>query len=583
MSHLQVDTYTPKGRLAQLAILLLIAILATACGPAAAAAPAPATEVPTLPAAAEPSIVLSPTPNAPTAIAAAPTTMPTSTQAPLTIWLGEFVPANLAAAIQPPAGWAPAQEEASASLRLEAAPAGPSQTGDIQWIYTLAAAFPTVPDEISLIELKNAWRGGPVEKLPMRALLVDASTHAVFENLWGPSANFVKIVPGEKLLETAWGAKNAWAILPFEQLEPRWKVLLVDGQSPVRKDFDPRRYPLTAAFRWNGDAGTVEQFLALAQLPETNYRADHLTTVMMTGVTAMVRGTASFMEGRGMTYPAKEIGPWLRNADILHVSNEVPFARNCPQPFDWQDLVFCSQTEYIQLLEDVGTDVVELTGDHFADWGPEAMLYTLELYKERDWKYYGGGANLQEAQQPALFEHNGNKIAFLGCNGKEPGYAKAGANEPGAGHCDFDALAVKIKELRSQGYQVIFTFQHLEYYQYIALPELEVDFHKVSDAGAVIVSGSQAHQPHAFEFRDGSLLHYGLGNLFFDQTNQGDPPRTAFLDRHVFYEGRHISTELLTIYFVDYALSRPMTPAERKQMLETVFEASRWQEDEALK
>ena len=73
----------------------------------------------------------------------------------------------------------------------------------------------------------------------------------------------------------------------------------------------------------------------------------------------------------------------------------------------------------------------------------------------------------------------------------------------------------------------------------------------MAEAGAVIVTGSQAHQPHAFEFERGSFLHYGLGNLFFDQTNQGEPPRTAFIDRHVFYDGRHISTELLTIYFVD--------------------------------
>jgi poly-gamma-glutamate capsule biosynthesis protein CapA/YwtB (metallophosphatase superfamily) len=36
----------------------------------------------------------------------------------------------------------------------------------------------------------------------------------------------------------------------------------------------------------------------------------------------------------------------------------------------------------------------------------------------------------------------------------------------------------------------------------------------------VIVSGSQAHQPHGFEFYNGSLIHYGLGNLFFDQYNE---------------------------------------------------------------
>ena len=137
-------------------------------------------------------------------------------------------------------------------------------------------------------------------------------------------------------------------------------------------------------------------------------------------------------------------------------------------------------------------------------------------------------------------------------------------------------MAESVKELRAEGYLPIVTFQHLEYYSYEAHPILQKDFRQMADAGAVIVSGSQAHQPHAFEFKIDSFLHYGLGNLFFDQTNQGVPPRTAFIDRHVFYEGRQISTELLTIYLIDYARSRPMTPEERQEMLSTVFKASGW-------
>ena len=40
---------------------------------------------------------------------------------------------------------------------------------------------------------------------------------------------------------------------------------------------------------------------------------------------------------------------------------------------------------------------------------------------------------------------------------------------------------------------------------------------RVADAGATMVSGSQAHYPHIMEFRGESFIHYGLGNLFFDQ------------------------------------------------------------------
>ena len=79
----------------------------------------------------------------------------------------------------------------------------------------------------------------------------------------------------------------------------------------------------------------------------------------------------------------------------------------------------------------------------------------------------------------------------------------------------------------------------------------------------------------AFEFHAGSFIHYGLGNLFFDQM-QTLGTRQEFLDRHVFYEGRHVSTELLTAILEDYSRPRPMTVEEREELLAAVFAASGW-------
>jgi len=316
------------------------------------------------------------------------------------------------------------------------------------------------------------------------------------------------------------------------------------------------------------------------EFPLANRHADKLTTVVMTGMTALVRGTAYMMETRGTTYPAIDIGEILRDADILHISNEIPFTENCSSPFinksNDTNFVFCSEPEYIQLLEAVGTDVVELTGDFFKDLGPEAMLNTLEMVEDRGWQYYGGGRDYKDGIQPAIFNHNGNKIAFFGCNAKPPGYATASDSSPGAVHCDMELMAEQVKNAVAQGYQPIFTFQHLEYDVYDINPVLQVDFHSAADAGAVIVSGSQARQPQAFEFYKSSFLHYGLGNLFFDQYREGLPHRQAFIDRHVFYDGQHISTELIPIMFIDWARTRLMTEEERTDLLNIVFTASGW-------
>jgi poly-gamma-glutamate synthesis protein (capsule biosynthesis protein) len=308
-----------------------------------------------------------------------------------------------------------------------------------------------------------------------------------------------------------------------------------------------------------------------------------MTTVILTGVTALVRATAYTMETKGVTYPANDIRELMRAADITHISNEIPFFTGCDFPNPSRSkLVFCSDPKYIELLQDVGTDVVELTGNHFADYGAAAMLETLDIYNRNDIPYYGGGADLEDALKPALLSHNGNQIAFIGCNPVDLGRPPvATENKPGAAPCSHSYQVNTIEDLDELGYVVIATFQHFEYYSPEARPNQLEDFRRVADAGATIVSGSQAHFAQVMEFYDGSFIHYGLGNLFFDQ--MGDIPyhpgiRREFIDRYTIYNGKLISVELLTAMLVDHSRPRLMTPEERASFLNEYFHHSGWGE-----
>ena len=512
-----------------------------------------------------------------------PEATPTNAPESISIWLPPYLPDQLTRDLEFPKGIVQASDEQSASLKIDVG----ADALISQWIFVLVAPFSTIADEVSLNDLRAFWQGNEMRGVSVNRILVDGGTKALFEKLWGTaSVANISVMAGEELMASAWAEADTWAILPFESLEPRWKVIRVDGQSPTRKNFDPLKYSLKIPFSVIGSPSDVSLFMELnASLqdplfPLTNRDAQKLATVMLTGVTALVRATAYLMEKNGMTYPAIDIGDLLRSADILHISNEIPFTDTCPNPFynkaNDSNLVFCSKPEYIQLLEAIGTDVVELTGDHFRDWGPEPMLNTIAMYEDRGWQYYGGGNNIEDAKSPALFEINGNKIAFLGCNAKPPGYATAKLDYPGALHCDMEEMAIELADVIKKGYQPIFTFQHLEYYAYTINPNLVSDFYKAAEAGAVVVSGSQAHQPHAFEFYKGALLHYGLGNLFFDQYQESNAQRQAFIDEHIFYDGRYISTELITIQFIDNARSRFSIEEERELLLEKVFSVSKW-------
>ena len=471
-----------------------------------------------------------------------------------------------------------------APLQLELASAGneASIASKSTWIYALVAPFPTVVDGVTLEELQAAWNATSTGPLANSPLWMTESTQAAFTALWGdPNPEAVKNAPADKLLETLWENQPSFGIVPFEALTPKLKVLLVEGQAPIHNDFIVETYPLKidiALRSLDREPATI----SLA-LPDTNRDPTRLTTVIMTGVTALVRATAYIMETKGVMYPGRDIRNFMRAADITHISNEIPFFTGCefPNPSRTK-LIFCSDPKYIELLQDVGTDVVELTGNHFADYGPDAMIETLDIYARNEIPYYGGGADLEDSQKPLLLTHNGNQIAFIGCNPVDLGRPPVATEyKPGAAPCSHKYLVNTIKDLDMLGYLVIATFQHQEYYSPEARPDQLEDFHRVADAGASIVSGSQAHFPQMMEFYDDSFIHYGLGNLFFDQ--MGDIPyypgiRREFIDRYTIYNGQLISVELLTMMLEDHSRPRPMTSDERTSFLNEYFFHSGWSE-----
>jgi len=510
----------------------------------------------------------------------APTPIPptlTPTEEPIRVWFDPGLPEEL---LEEQLSGLVAQygaEMVDSPLRLSFSP------GDelSQWVFALVAPFATVQDSIEGQDFLTFWQAGISSAAD--ELVVEQAAFSGLSQRFGMPAENVKVMASDEILLYC-QANDAWAVIPFERISPEWKVIAIDGQSPLHRSFDLETYPLSASISlltsegFQVDPEIYEAVYTEFQsvFPISNRDPQKLTTVILTGVTALTRATAKEMEIYGVLSPAASVGEVMREADITHVSNEVPFASDCPEPQWVQDrLEFCSADKYIDLLREVGTDIVELTGDHFRDWGPEAMLHTLEMYDTQGWSYYGGGKDIIDAREPLKLEHNGNRIAFIGCNAKAPGYATASETNPGAYHCDMDYMVSTIQELREEGYLVIATFQHDEVYTWQPEPNMIADFRQLAEAGAVIVSGSQAHQPHIFEFWNGSFVHYGLGNLFFDQLGWYDDSDKAFIDRHVFYDAKYLGVELLTTQFFNWSTPTWMTPEARAELLTRLFDFSK--------
>lgn len=497
------------------------------------------------------------------------------TPALITIWVSPDLPPPLQTAARRlsrageiPIGVVDTYDEAE--IRLE--PFG--RVPLAEWMFAVAAPFPTLEDGTTLQELRAVWRGegGPVERL-----LVSANTAALLRPILGElSTGQVEVLDDREISERAWGERPAWALLPFEALDPSWKVLAVDGQSPIGQGFEPEAYPLIVPLGLSGGRVDPELLASALGWPAGNRDPRRLTTVLITGVTAITRGVAWRIEASGYEYPAERIGEWLRSADFTHVSQEIAFTHDCPPPDPYQPtLRFCGDPDHFPLLQEAGVDLVELSGNHILDWGAQAFLETLDLYHGAGMATFAGGADLEEARTPARIEHNGNRIALLGCNIAGPERALASDEAPGGMPCDYEFLSATLADLRRDGYLPIFTFQWYEAYRNSPLPNQREAFRRMIDAGAAIVSGSQAHQPQGYERYGEGWIHYGLGNLFFDQM-WSTATRQEMLDRYVFYDGRHLSTEVLTAYLEDFAQPRPMSAAERAVFLAEIFKASGW-------
>lgn len=514
---------------------------------------------------------------------------PSSAQDEIVVWADAAVPPALVSLLDAVDGveMVTTQDHANAIVGVGAS------DGDIlqsTWVFVPVLPFKSYTTEkIGMQEIRDYWAGdGSVlnrlsaNNVPV-TLVVSQDVLAALEAILGvPAANVsLKIVDAEAVVSELWNGRNVWGIVAFGELSPYLKVLALDEIDVFGRDFQAARYPLSLSIGLRGDMAEAVAGLVGDVWPPSNRLSEALTQVVLSGVTAMTRVTAYYMEELGVTRPGDGLLDFVADADIFHTSNEVSFAENCPTPIrDWASTTFCSNDRYMELLQYIGLDVVELTGNHINDYGQAAFLRTLDLYDAAGMAYFGGGRTPEDARSAWVTQHNGNRIAFIGCNKPGPAWAFATPEQAGAAECDAAFLEQELARLQAENDVVIMTVQDFEFNQYEAPQAQIVRFTTFAQWGADVVVGSQAHQPQGFGFveretADDAFLHHGLGNLFFDQIQRIEN-RQLFMDKLVVYEGRLLNVVLYTGIIDDYCCPRPMTGGERRNFLATIFRASGW-------
>ncbi len=208
----------------------------------------------------------------------------------------------------------------------------------------------------------------------------------------------------------------------------------------------------------------------------------------------------------------------LKDADIFLANNEFTYSTR-GEPLDNKMYTFRAKPSRVQLMQEIGADIVSLANNHAYDYGEYAFADTLQTLRESNLAYIGGGADIKEASKPFYFIAGGRKYGFTAATKAEKYILTPEATETSSG--------------------VLRTYNPDKYLGVIAAAEEECDYnisyvhwgaegsHQIEDglfdmakqyidAGADIVIGAHAHILQGIQYYKGVPIVYNLGNFIFN-------------------------------------------------------------------
>ncbi len=177
----------------------------------------------------------------------------------------------------------------------------------------------------------------------------------------------------------------------------------------------------------------------------------------------------------------------------------------------------------LQGMKDAGVDVVSLANNHARDFGPVALMDSMEHLDRYGIRHCGAGADYESAHVPAYLSANGLSVAFLAYD--DIGYAGWYADAGYPGVCDATdtaRLVADIANARRNADLLVVSFHWGTEKKYTPDASQTALARLAIDQGADLVLGHHPHVPQGFEFYRGKLIANSLGNFVFNPgSNEG--------------------------------------------------------------
>lgn len=181
---------------------------------------------------------------------------------------------------------------------------------------------------------------------------------------------------------------------------------------------------------------------------------------------------------------------------------------------------FQAKPERMNLLTEMGVDLVTLSNNHVYDYGPEALHETCDLLSQANIDYIGGGHNISDAKKAVYYEINGLKIGVVAASNAEVHRFTPQATDDSPGILlayDMAEYLAVVKEA-SQNCDYLIAYMHwgTEDSNYLN-EQQQSEGRQLLEAGADIVIGGHPHVLQGMEYVDGKPIVYSMGDFWFNK------------------------------------------------------------------
>ena len=211
--------------------------------------------------------------------------------------------------------------------------------------------------------------------------------------------------------------------------------------------------------------------------------------------------------------------PVLDSADLRVMNLETPLApEGVGAPIVKSGPAIIGRPENLGFLTAAGCDIAVLANNHTADYGADALFYTIDLLDKAGIAHTGAGKNIDAAYTAVRTVVDGKAFSFVGINENEFGIADE--TTPGSAGFDLERAGDVLAREREASDYVIVVFHGGNEYNPLPSPLCRERYRTLTRLGADAVIGGHTHCMQGFEYYGGKPIVYSMGNFLFRYATQ---------------------------------------------------------------